>query len=160
MFDFEESTIVGRKLRGPDGHWRRVADGRPPYFSLNVFSPINIPIVEGAREALTDMPPRMESELDSVTLHNMALLNVDSNASESFNKLQFLLQQQFLQQQDNPEAKPTLACPPETFANLLLLYCKYEYFDMAADLLAEHADLTYKNLSPLTILNYFLKVRY
>lgn len=37
MFDFGESTIVGRKLRGPDGHRRRIAVGRPPYFSLNDF---------------------------------------------------------------------------------------------------------------------------
>ena len=53
---------------------------------------------------------------------------------------------------DNPDAgSGPLACPPETFANLLLLYCKYEYFDMAADLLAEHADLTYKHLSAVRV---------
>nr|CAG4643078.1 EOG090X0302 [Ilyocryptus agilis] len=107
---------------------------------------------EGAREALTDMPPRLESEIDPVTLHNMALLTADTNPSESFDKLQFLLQQQVaqqLQQAENPDLGTSpLACPPETFANLLLLYCKYEYFDMAADLMAEHADLTYKHLSP------------
>ena len=34
--------------------------------------------------------------------------------------------------------------PPETFGNLLLLYCKYEYYDLAADVLAENAHLTYK----------------
>ena len=109
---------------------------------------------EGAREALTDMPPRQESELDPVTLHNMALLNAEANPTESFNKLQFLLQQQIEQSHllvDNPDAGSggPLACPPETFANLLLLYSKHEYFDMAADLLAEHADLTYKHLSPV-----------
>ena len=38
--------------------------------------------------------------------------------------------------------------PPETFGNLLLLYCKYEYYDLAADVLAENAHLTYKFLSP------------
>ena len=37
--------------------------------------------------------------------------------------------------------------PPETFPNLILLYCKYEHFDLAADVLAENADLTYKCLS-------------
>ena len=36
--------------------------------------------------------------------------------------------------------------PPETFANLLLLYCKYEYYDLTADVLAENASLTYKYL--------------
>lgn len=97
------------------------------------------------------MPPRLESELDPVTLHNIALLTADANPSGSFDKLQFLLQQQvaqMAQQQENGDSlSASLACPPETFANLLLLYCKYEYYDMAADLLAEHADLTYKYLS-------------
>nr|XP_033785865.1 tetratricopeptide repeat protein 30A isoform X1 [Geotrypetes seraphini] len=89
---------------------------------------------ESAQEALTDMPPRSEEELDPVTLHNQALMNMDSKPTEGFEKLQFLLQQ-------NP-------FPPETFGNLLLLYCKYEYFDLAADVLAENAQLTYKFLTP------------
>jgi tetratricopeptide repeat protein 30 len=84
--------------------------------------------------ALTDMPPRSEHELDPVTLHNQALMNMEQNPTEGFEKLQFLLQQ-------NP-------FPPETFANLLLLYVKYEYFDLAADVLAENAHLTYKYLTP------------
>merc|ERR1711988_371326 len=37
--------------------------------------------------------------------------------------------------------------PPETFANLLLLYVKHQYYDLAADVLAENAHLTYKFLS-------------
>ena len=73
---------------------------------------------------------RSEDELDAVTLHNQALMNMDSKPTEGFEKLQFLLQQ-------NP-------FPPETFGNLLLLYCKYEYYDLAADVLAENAHLTYK----------------
>ncbi|XP_071453871.1 intraflagellar transport protein 70A [Hetaerina americana] len=87
-----------------------------------------------AKDALTDMPPRSEEELDAVTLHNQALINVDVNPSECFEKLQFLLHQ-------NP-------FPPETFGNLLLLYCKYEYYDLAADVLAENAHLTHKYLTP------------
>nr|CAG4650016.1 EOG090X0302 [Sida crystallina] len=117
-------------------------------FNLKAATEYQLKNYEGAREAMTDMPPRLESELDPVTLHNLALLNVDANASESFNKLQFLLQQQVQQYEENGDGAAALVCPPETFANLLLLYCKFEYFDMAADLLAEHADLTYKNLSP------------
>jgi tetratricopeptide repeat protein 30 len=61
-------------------------------------------------------------------------MNMDSRPTDGFGKLQFLLQQ-------NP-------FPPETFGNLLLLYCKYEYYDLAADVLAENAHLTYKYLSP------------
>ncbi|VDN06487.1 unnamed protein product [Thelazia callipaeda] len=86
-----------------------------------------------ASEALTDMPPRLEEELDPITLHNQALINMDTNPADGFAKLQYLLMQ-------NP-------FPPETFANLLLLYCKFEYYDLAADVLAENAHLTYKYLS-------------
>ena len=118
-------------------------------FNLKAAAEYNLKNYDGAREAMTDMPPRLESELDPVTLHNQALLNVEANTTESFNKLQFLLRQQYQENSDGSAAAVTAACPPETFANLLLLYCKYEYFDMAADLLAEYADLTYKNLSPV-----------
>ncbi|KAG0722580.1 Tetratricopeptide repeat protein 30A [Chionoecetes opilio] len=89
---------------------------------------------EAAREALTDMPPRSEEELDGVTLHNQALMNMETKPTEGFEKMQFLLGQ-------NP-------FPPETFGNLLLLYCKYEYYHLAADVLAENAHLTYKYLTP------------
>ena len=64
-----------------------------------------------------------------------ALMNMDTKPTEGFEKLQFLLGQ-------NP-------FPPETFGNLLLLYCKYEYYHLAADVLAENAHLTYKYLTPV-----------
>ena len=76
------------------------------------------------------MPPRSEEELDPVTLTNMALMNMDDDPTGGFKKLNFLLQ--------NPPF------PNEVFPNILLLYAQYEYFDMAADVLAENADLTYK----------------
>ena len=76
------------------------------------------------------MPPRSEEELDSVTLLNQALMNIDEDPNGSFKKLNFLLK--------NP---PFL---PETFSNLLLLYCKFGYYDLAADVLAENSDSTYK----------------
>ncbi|CAI5440263.1 unnamed protein product [Caenorhabditis angaria] len=88
--------------------------------------------VKAANESLTDMPPRNEHDLDPVTLHNQALTSVET--SDGFAKLQFLLSQ-------NP-------FPPETFANLLFLYCKHEYYDLAADVLAENAHFTYKYLTP------------
>jgi len=89
---------------------------------------------EAARDALNDMPPRDESELDPVTLHNQALVEMDDKPTEGFRKLNFLLSQ--------------TSSPPETFVNLLLLYCKYSYYDLAADILAENADLTYKCMNP------------
>lgn len=91
--------------------------------------------IDESRESLTDMPPRTEEELDAVTLHNQALINFDLDATESFEKLQFLLQ------------RNEGAFPSETFANLLLLYCKYEYYELAADLMAENTQFTYKYLT-------------
>ncbi|XP_011644385.1 tetratricopeptide repeat protein 30A isoform X1 [Pogonomyrmex barbatus] len=103
-------------------------------FNLKAAIEYQLQNYDAAKEALTDMPPRSEEELDAVTLHNQALINMDTKPSEGFEKLQFLLQQ-------NP-------FPPETFANLLLLYCKYQYYDLAADVLAENVHLTYKYLTP------------
>ncbi|CAL8275199.1 unnamed protein product [Lota lota] len=103
-------------------------------FNLKAAIQFQLKNLEGAQDALTDMPPRTDEELDPVSLHNQALLNMERRPSEGFEKLAFLLQQD--------------PFPPVTFGNLLLLYCKYEYFDLAADVLAENAHLTYKFLSP------------
>ncbi len=78
------------------------------------------------------MPPRSEGELDAVTLHNIALMHMDDNPNEHLPKLNFLL--------------TAPSSPATTFANLLLLYCKYGYYDVAADVLAENAQLTYSAL--------------
>lgn len=102
-------------------------------FNLKAAIEYQLKNIEAAQEALTDMPPRQEEELDPVSLHNFALMNMDKNPNDGFDKLQFLLLQ-------NP-------CPPETFGNLLLLYCKYGHYNLAADVLAENAHLTYKLLS-------------
>lgn len=88
--------------------------------------------MDGAREALLDLPPRSEPELDPITLHNMAL----TDPSGGLRRLAFLL-----------ELGPP-SCPAETFSNILLLCCKHEMYDAAADILAEHTHLTYKYLSP------------
>lgn len=49
--------------------------------------------MEAACEALTDMPPRLDEELDAVTLHNQALMNMEYDPEGGFERLQFLLQQ-------------------------------------------------------------------
>ncbi|WIA22247.1 hypothetical protein OEZ85_004572 [Tetradesmus obliquus] len=79
-----------------------------------------------AAEALADMPPRSESELDPVTLHNLALVSMERDPGAGFKKLNFLL--------------GSGAMPRETFANLLLLYCapQHGFFDLAADVMAEN----------------------
>ncbi|XP_034839921.1 intraflagellar transport protein 70A isoform X2 [Maniola hyperantus] len=103
-------------------------------FNLKAAIEYQLKNIESAREALSDMPPRHEHELDAVTLHNLALTSIDMKPTDGFEKLHFLLQQD--------------PFPPETFANLLLLYCKFEYYDLAADILAENAQFTYKYLTP------------
>jgi tetratricopeptide repeat protein 30 len=90
----------------------------------------------GAKEALTDMPPRSESEIDPITLHNLALMNIEEEPSAGFDKLQFLIQQNTF--------------PEETFANLCFLYVKYSYYSLVADVLAENSHLTYKYLTPVS----------
>ena len=89
--------------------------------------------INAAKEALTDMPPRLESELDPVTLHNHALIHASEDPTGSFKKLSYLV------------ATPPF--PPETFSNLLLLHSKYQHYDIVAGLLAENSNLTYKYLS-------------
>ena len=102
-------------------------------FNLKAAIEYDAKNLDAAREALSDMPPRQEEELDPVTLHNQALMYMDADATAGFRKINFLLQ--------NPPF------PPETFGNLLLLYCKYGYYDLAADILAENSQLTYKHLT-------------
>jgi tetratricopeptide repeat protein 30 len=65
-----------------------------------------------AREALTDMPPRNVNELDTITLHNLAIMNMEEDATGGFEKLTFLISNETF--------------PRETFVNLCLLYLKYE----------------------------------
>lgn len=80
------------------------------------------------------MPPRTEQELDAVTLHNQALLQMEEEPNLGFKKLKYLIQ------------SPPF--PPETFSNLLILYCKHSYYYLAADILAENDHLSYQFLSP------------
>jgi tetratricopeptide repeat protein 30 len=100
--------------------------------------------VNASREALTDMPPRSEAELDPITLHNIAMMNMEEEPSAGFEKLQFLIQQN--------------SFPPETFANLCILYVKYSFYSFVADVLAENAHLTYKYLTPVFFFLKFLKL--
>jgi tetratricopeptide repeat protein 30 len=91
------------------------------------------------------MPPRNVNELDTITLHNIAIMNMEEDPTGGFEKLTFLISSD--------------GFPRETFVNLCLLYLKYEvcrniylkynifllkYYDFAADLLAENTDMTFK----------------
>ena len=82
-----------------------------------------------AKETIDSMPLREEEELDPVSLHNHALVTMDIDTNGCFKKMNFLL--------ENPPF------PPETFGNLLLLYCKHEIYHLAADILAQNSQFTY-----------------
>lgn len=56
------------------------------------------------------MPPRSETELDPITLHNLALMNMEEEPTAGFEKLQFLIQQNTF--------------PEEAFSNLCFLFLK------------------------------------
>ena len=81
-------------------------------FNLKAAIEYQLKNFEACKEALTDMPPRDEEELDPVTLHNQGLMNMDTDPTSGFKKLNFLLSQQ--------------PFPPETFGNLLILFAKYQ----------------------------------
>ena len=59
-------------------------------FNLKAAIEYSMKNMSAAREALMDMPPRNEDELDPVTLHNTALMNIEQDASTGFKKLNFL----------------------------------------------------------------------
>lgn len=90
------------------------------------------------------MPPRSEAELDPVSLQNIAIMNMDEEPSAGFDKLQFLIQQSTF--------------PNETFSNLCLLYVKYSFYSLVADVLAENAHLTYKDLTPVIKISIYVLI--
>jgi tetratricopeptide repeat protein 30 len=100
----------------------------------------------GAKEALTDMPPRSETELDPITLHNTALMNIEDEPTAGFEKLQYLIEQNTF--------------PTETFANLCFLYVKYSFYSLVADVLAENTHLTYKYLTPVRMFSSFFEFNF
>jgi tetratricopeptide repeat protein 30 len=52
--------------------------------------------IQEAKDALNEMPYRDDEELDSVTLHNLALVYIDKDPDDSFKKLNFLLKVIFI----------------------------------------------------------------
>ena len=60
-------------------------------FNLKAAIEYQLGNLEAGRDALLDMPPRAEDELDPVTLHNHALLNMNLDPNNGLKKLNFLL---------------------------------------------------------------------
>ena len=54
-------------------------------------------------------------------------MNIDKNLPEAMKKLNFLLHNSLF--------------PPESFQNLLFLYCKYQFYDLAQELMIENPKL-------------------
>ena len=96
-----------------------------------------------------------------MSLHNTALMSMEGSPAQGFRKLNFLIQNPpfppgafpyptlpsdpspltptptlTLPSVPDPDPDPDLVPNAETFANLLLLYCKHQYFDLAADVRA------------------------
>lgn len=98
-------------------------------FNLKAAIEITLQNFDHAKESLSDMPAREEVDLDSVTLHNQALVSMADNPGENLKKLNFII---------SDEAGHF---PKNCFHNLLISYLKYEYYDLCADILAENTHL-------------------
>ncbi|KAL0231608.1 hypothetical protein GEMRC1_011012 [Eukaryota sp. GEM-RC1] len=94
-------------------------------FNLKIAVHFEMEEFDEARAALGDMPPRNENELDPITLHNSALLDVEADPTVAIQKLTFLLEQ------------PPF--PPETMSNLLILQLKFNLLGIAADIISENS---------------------
>jgi len=79
---------------------------------------------------LNEMLSKLGVPKDSTTSHNEAIVNVNDNCAESITKLNELLN--------------TNIAPPETFQNLIHLYCKYRFFDFANDMLNSRPQMASK----------------
>jgi len=93
--------------------------------------------VEKAKKILKDLSTiltKVGVQKDPTTYHNEAIVGVNDNCAESISKLNELL--------NSPEA------PPETFQNLIHLYCKYRFFDFANDMLVTKPQLASKYIKP------------
>ena len=105
--------------------------------SLNLKAAIEYTMknVDQAQEVLKDLPPRAEEDVDAITLHNQALIYFNQDPTSGLKKLNHLLL--------NPPH------PPETFLNLLLLYCKpgIGRFNLVADMMAENPEMVSTHLS-------------
>lgn len=86
------------------------------------------------------MPPRVESDIDPITLHNQAIINNKEDPTAAFEKLSFLL--------FNNLESGNGALIPNVIPNLLLLHVQYEYYNTAGDLMAEHPQLVVQTLTP------------
>ena len=79
--------------------------------------------------AFSEIPRRLETQVDSISLHNMAILQSQANPSDACDKLTHILSQ------------PNIEVD-EAFKNLVLLHIQQGNIASAADLLAQHEKLS------------------
>jgi tetratricopeptide repeat protein 30 len=77
-----------------------------------------------AKMTIKRVPAINAGGIDPVTFHNQAIFFVTENSADSIKKMNHLLRDCLF--------------PPETFQNLLFLYCKYFFYDLANELIVEN----------------------
>jgi tetratricopeptide repeat protein 30 len=77
-----------------------------------------------AKNLIKTVPAISNGGIDPVTFHNQAIFFVNENSADSIKKLNHLLRDCLF--------------PPETFQNLLFLYWKYYFYDLASELIQEN----------------------
>ncbi|KAL0210454.1 hypothetical protein RCL1_004890 [Eukaryota sp. TZLM3-RCL] len=102
-------------------------------FNLKIAIDYGRSDIENAKVSMSEMPPRNINELDPITLHNMALLEAETDPTSAIKKLSFLLEQ------------PPF--PPETLSNLILLQLKHGLHGITADIISENSALVQRLLT-------------
>lgn len=96
-------------------------------FNLKAASHFKLGNLSSCADCIGSMPPRLEEDLDPVSLHNSAVFSAQGNPAEAIKKLDHLL---------TLSSKPT-----ETIANFVLICLRSDAFDLAADALGTHPEL-------------------
>ncbi|KFD61179.1 hypothetical protein M514_05864 [Trichuris suis] len=123
----------GTEIRHAGNQWMLQQPALIAASNLKAAIEFKLKNYSNAAQAMANMPPRDETELDVITLHNEALVRMANEPMEGFAKLQFLCGQ--------------TRFPPEALVNLLFVCCKYGFQDIASDVMAENSDLLSSYLS-------------
>jgi len=126
-------------------------------FNLKAAIEHNLKNFQQAREALTDMPPRKEEELDPVTLHNNALMNMEQDPTSGFEQLQFLVSQAG-DQANNDDVSPEATGAMMASSTALRPQTGMAVFSDRLSTAAAQADITitYPMHPPEALQNYIL----
>jgi tetratricopeptide repeat protein 30 len=113
-------------------------------FNLKAAVEYTLKNYTAAKEAIRDMPPRQEQDLDPISLHNLAVTQFEDDSTAGYDKLRFLISL-------NP-------APAETLHNILVFFLKNQFYDAAADLIAQFAASTNDLLEPVRNYHMLFKI--